>query len=271
MKFGFVMPPLIPSQTVEYAVEAEQAGWDGIFLSEAMWSVDAWICLTGAAMRTSRIKLGTLLTPLSTMRPWKLAIEAATLDQLSGGRVIITVGMGAPDTGFAEWGEETDLRTRAELVDEGMDIIIQCWQGKPFSHRGKHYTIDLKNLPLAVPTPAQKPRIPIWAVGAWPRPKSLRRTLRVDGVVPYVKPKHENGRQPTPDDIRALREWLAENGKDRTFDVIVEGQTPGDDPARAREMIEECEDAGATWWIESWWGAEADRLRRLRQGPPEIR
>ncbi|NJN44997.1 MAG: LLM class flavin-dependent oxidoreductase [Anaerolineae bacterium] len=147
MKFGFVMPPVNPRETVDYAVEAEKFGWDGFFLSESMWSVDAWVCLAGAAMQTERIKLGTLLTPLSTMRPWKLAVEAATLDQLSGGRVIITIGMGALDIGFAEWGEETDLRTRAELVDEGIDIIYQCWHGKPFSHRGKHYTIDLSHLP----------------------------------------------------------------------------------------------------------------------------
>ena len=272
MKFGFVMPPLIASETVNFAVEAEQAGWDGFFLSEGMWSVDAWVCLTGAAMRTERIRLGTLLSPLSAMRPWKLAIEAATLDQLSGGRVIITVGMGAPDTGFAEWGEETDLRTRAELVDEGVDILYQCWRGEPFSHQGKHYHIDLTHLPLAVPAPLQQPHIPIWVVGAWPRPKSMERTLRVDGIVPYVKPRGENGRLPAPDDIRAIRDWLAENRTgDSPFDIIIEGQTPGDDSDRAKEMIGEWEDAGVTWWLESWWGAEADRVRRLRQGPPQRR
>ncbi|NJN44996.1 MAG: hypothetical protein HC806_09945 [Anaerolineae bacterium] len=108
-------------------------------------------------------------------------------------------------------------------------------------------------------------------VGAWRRPKSLERSLRVDGIVPYVKPKNENGQPPTPEDIRALRKWLVEHGKGETFDVVVEGQTPGDDLDRAKEMMKEWEEAGATWWIESWWGAEADRVRRLRQGPPENR
>jgi hypothetical protein len=221
-------------------------------------------------MQTECIHLGTLLSPLSIMRPWKLAIEAATLDQLSSGRVIITVGMGATDTGFVEWGEETELRTRAERVDEGIDIIHHCWRGEPFSHQGKHYNIDLTHLPLAIPPPVQQPRIPIWAVGAWPRPKSLERTLRVDGVVPYVKPRGEGGRLPTPDDIRAIRDWLAENRtSSSSFEIIVEGQIPGDNPDRAKELIREWEDAGVTWWIESWWGAETVRLQRLHQGPPK--
>ena len=269
MKFGFVMPPLDPRKTVEFAVEAEAAGWDGFFLSESMWSVDAWVCLAGAAERTERIRLGTLLTPLSTMRPWKLASESATLDRLSGGRAIITVGMGAPDVGFAEWGEATDLRTRAELVDEGLAIVRKCWTGEPFRFKGKHYRIDLEDLPLVVPTPVQQSGVPIWVVGAWPRPKSMRRVLGTDGVVPYIKPKKGDGRPPTPHEIRAIVAWLAEHGSgDRPYDIVIEGQTPGGDPDRAAEIILEWETAGATWWIESWWGAETERTARLRQGPP---
>jgi alkanesulfonate monooxygenase SsuD/methylene tetrahydromethanopterin reductase-like flavin-dependent oxidoreductase (luciferase family) len=269
MKFGFVIPPLDPRETVEFAVEAEEAGWDGFFLSESMWSVDTWICLAGAAERTERIRLGTLLTPLSTIRPWKLAAEAATLDRLSGGRAIVTVGMGAPDVGFAGWGEATDLRTRAELVDEGLAIVRKCWAGAPFRFKGKHYQIDLDSLPLAVPAPVQQPGVPIWVVGAWPRPKSMRRALAADGVVPYVIPKGKSGRPPTPDDIRAIAAWLAEHGAgDRIYDIVVEGQTPGGDPERAAAMIREWETAGATWWIESWWGAEAERTARMKQGPP---
>jgi len=270
MKYGFVAPPLDANEIVNLAVEAEQAGWDGFFISESMWSVDAWICLTGAVMRTEYIRLGTLLSPLSIMRPWKLAIEAATLDQLSGGRVIVTVGMGAPDTGFAEWGEETDLHMRAERVDEGIDIIYRCWKGEPFSHQGKHYNIDLTHSHLVVPAPVQQPHIPIWVVGAWPRPKSMERTLRVDGIVPYIKPRGEEGRSPTPEDILAICNWLTENRTTGThFDIIVEGQTPGNDPDRAREIIREWENVGVTWWMESWWGAAEDRIQRLRQGPPQ--
>src|SRR3990170_7309078 len=105
MKYGFVLPFGDARQAADLAAAAEQAGWDGFFVWEPVWGIDAWVCLTAAAMRTERIKLGTMLTPPSRMRPWKLASEAATLDNLSNGRVILAVGLGAVDTGFAEFGE----------------------------------------------------------------------------------------------------------------------------------------------------------------------
>ena len=116
----------------EFAYQAEVSGWDGFFVWEPVWGVDAWVSLTAAALRTERIRLGTLLSPVSRMRPWKLASEAATLDNLSNGRVILSVGLGATDTGFETFGEVTDRRTRAELLDEGLDILTGLWQGQPF-------------------------------------------------------------------------------------------------------------------------------------------
>lgn len=131
MKFGFTLPSGDARTAAETAAIAEQAGWDGFFVWEPVWGVDAWVCLAAAAMRTERIKLGTMLTPLSRMRPWKLASETATLDNLSGGRVILSVGLGALDSGFAEFGEVTDRRTRAELLDEGLAILTGLWQASP--------------------------------------------------------------------------------------------------------------------------------------------
>ena len=93
MKYGFVIPPWPVNPVVDFAVEAEDAGWDGFILSNTPWADDAWICLAEAAMRTSRIRLGTLLTPVSCFKPWRLAAETATLDQLSGGRVILSIGL----------------------------------------------------------------------------------------------------------------------------------------------------------------------------------
>ena len=267
MRYGFVMPPGNAQDIVNFAVEAEQAGWDAFFLADGMWCIDAWLCLAAAAVRTKSIRLGTLLTPLSIMRPWKLAAEAATLDQLSNGRVILSIGMGAIDVGFAGFGEETDLRTRAELVDEGLDIMTQVWQGDPFLHQGKHYQVDTTSLNSNMLPLVQYPRIPIWVVGAWPRPKSMRRVLRCDGVIPMVKPKGEKGRSATPDDIREMKAWLEEQ-HNSPLDIVIEGQTPGDDPGETETIIQSWVEAGATWWIESIWGNPAKREARLRQGPP---
>jgi alkanesulfonate monooxygenase SsuD/methylene tetrahydromethanopterin reductase-like flavin-dependent oxidoreductase (luciferase family) len=123
MKYGFVLPYGDARKVAEMAFEAEQAGWDGFFTYETIWGVDAWVALTAAAMKTSRIRLGTMLSPISRMRPWKLASETTTLDNLSGGRVILSVGLGALNTGFKEFGEKTNRIKRAELVDEGLDIL----------------------------------------------------------------------------------------------------------------------------------------------------
>jgi alkanesulfonate monooxygenase SsuD/methylene tetrahydromethanopterin reductase-like flavin-dependent oxidoreductase (luciferase family) len=141
LKYGFVLPLGDPGDGRDLALVAEESGWDGFFVWEPVWAYDAWVLLAAAATVTKRIRLGTMLSPVSRMRPWKLAGETVALDRLSNGRLILSVGLGAIDTGFEEFGEEIDRRTRAELVDEGLDILTGLWQGQPFSYRRKHYTI----------------------------------------------------------------------------------------------------------------------------------
>src|SRR5262245_4750028 len=235
MKYGFVLPRGDARMAAETAELAERAGWDGFFVWEPIWGVDAWVSLTAAAMRTERIRLGTMLTPLSRMRPWKLASETATLDNLSGGRVTLAVGLGATDTGFAEFGEVTDRRTRAELLDEGLDILTGLWKGQPFSYQGKHYTIEESTF-VVPPPPVQQPRIPIWVVGAWGRPKSTRRVLRYDGLIPHVTAPDGEFRELTHGDVREMRAYLDANS-DHPVDIIVEGTTPGDDPVSASRIV----------------------------------
>jgi alkanesulfonate monooxygenase SsuD/methylene tetrahydromethanopterin reductase-like flavin-dependent oxidoreductase (luciferase family) len=142
LKYGFVLPSGDARTAADLARDAEVAGWDGFFVWEPVWGIDAWVSLTAAAMQTARIRLGTMLTPISRMRPWKLASETVTLDHLSGGRVIVAVGLGATDTGFAAFGEATDRKHRAELMDEGLDILTGLWQGQPFTYDGAHYKVQ---------------------------------------------------------------------------------------------------------------------------------
>jgi alkanesulfonate monooxygenase SsuD/methylene tetrahydromethanopterin reductase-like flavin-dependent oxidoreductase (luciferase family) len=272
MKYGFILPRGDASTAAEFARQAEQAGWDGFFVWEPVWGIDAWVSLTAAAMVTQRIRLGTMLSAISRMRPWKLASETATLDNLSGGRVILSVGLGAIDTGFIEFGEATDRKTRAELVDEGLDILTGLWKGQPFSYNGKHYQVKPFQFPHLPPPPVQKPRIPIWVVGAWPRPKSMRRVLRCDGLLPAMIGKTGKGemRRATPDEVRQMKAWIDQNRTGTTpFDIIVEGRTPGDKPDQAVDIIRPYAEAGATWWLEALWD-EPDLelvLARIRQGP----
>src|SRR5258708_5090734 len=274
MKYGFVFPGGDARTAADVAREAEQAGWDGFFTWEPVWGVDAWVSLTAAAMQTERIRLGTMLTPLSRMRPWKLASETATLDRLSNGRVNITVGMGAIESGFEAFGEATDRKTRAELVDEGLDILTGLWRGQPFNYTGKHYKIKPTDF-LLPPPPIQQPRIPIWVVGVWPRQQSMRRVIRYDGLVPNALDKDGKHRPVTPDDIREMKAFIDKERIDTTpFDIIMEGQTPADDPQKAADIIRQWQDAGVTWWLESMWHTQGkpdglETLRkRIQQGPP---
>jgi alkanesulfonate monooxygenase SsuD/methylene tetrahydromethanopterin reductase-like flavin-dependent oxidoreductase (luciferase family) len=94
MRFGFVVPFPGARQFAELAALGEAHGWDAVFTWEAVWGEHAWVTLAAAAMMTQRIRLGTLLTPASRWRPWDLASAVGTLDRLSGGRAIMTVGLG---------------------------------------------------------------------------------------------------------------------------------------------------------------------------------
>src|SRR5436309_12715007 len=109
MLTGFVLPGGSATEQLDQAVLAERSGWDGVFVWEAAYGVDAWTLLAAMAARTERVRLGTLLTPLPWRRPWKVASQVATLDQLSGGRSILTVGLGATGFGLPLTGEVLDL------------------------------------------------------------------------------------------------------------------------------------------------------------------
>ncbi|HZD02022.1 MAG TPA: LLM class flavin-dependent oxidoreductase [Actinomycetes bacterium] len=276
MRYGFVLPGGTATEQLEHAVLADEAGWDGVFVWEAAYGVDAWTLLAAMAQRTTRIRLGTMLTPLPWRRPWKAASQAVTLDQLSGGRAVLAVGLGAVDTGLGRTGEEMDRRIRAELLDEGIDVITGLWEGR-LRFAGRHYDVDLtaREDLAEVATPVQRPRIPIWVVGAWPRPKSMRRVLRCDGLLPVCV--DESGFRATrPDDIRAMLRWLDEHGGVRPgFDVVMEGETPADDPAKAGAIVAPWAAAGCTWWLDARWQLphhSGERLRQVRErleaGPP---
>lgn len=268
---GFVLPGGTATEQVELAVLAEEAGWDGIFVWEAAYGVDAWTLLAAMAMRTSRVRLGTMLTPLPWRRPWKVASQVATLDQLSAGRAILGVGVGAADTELPDTGEVTDLRGRAERMDEGIDLIRELWAGGT-SYRGRHYVFQTGRMDLGRVSRPVQDRIPVWVVGVWPRPKSMRRVLRCDGIIPQYD---LGGREATPADVRELRNWLADQGAGPRLDVISEGQTPAGDQAAAAAAVAPWAEAGCTWWLETRWEMphdSGDRLRQVRErlaaGPP---
>lgn len=278
MRYGFVIPAGSARFCAEMADEAEQAGWDGVFIpdcisiktSEGVIPVeDPWITLSVMAMRTNRVILGPMVTPVSRRRPWKLAREVITLDHLSDGRIVLPVGLGAKeDLGFTAVGDTLDRKTRAELLDEGLAIMAGLWSGEPFSFEGKHYHLDAVQL---LPKPVQQLRPKVWVVGAWPREKSMRRTLQWDGILIATFDEQGEWRQTTPDDVRATHEYAASRRLEQgPFEIVLEGKTPVD-PQVAREKLQPFIEAGMTWWLETMWTGPSgpeDIRARIMSGPP---
>lgn len=272
MRFAVILPGGNATEQLDQAILAEEMGWDGVFVWEAAYGVDAWSLLAAMAVRTDKVKLGTLLTPLPWRRPWKVASQVATVDQLSGGRAILTVGVGAVDTELPNTGEVTDLHGRTERLDEGIDLMRAVWSGAA-SYHGVHYHYDSGRLDLnAAGRPAQE-RVPIWVVGVWPRPKSMTRALRCDGIVPQYQ---LDERAAEPADAKAVREWLAARGVG-AIEVTSEGETPSDDAAKASAQVAPWAEAGCTWWLETRWGdpgstgGRVGEMRdRIASGPPTL-
>jgi hypothetical protein len=128
---------------------------------------------------------------------------------------------------------------------------------------------------FAPPPPVQQPRIPIWVVGARHRPKSMRRVLRYDALLPNVFDADGKPRLLTPDDVAAMRAFVRDHHeRPDSFDIVVEGETPGEDPQAAADEVGPLAEAGMTWWLEASWSGEPDEehLRGfrepVRQGPP---
>lgn len=257
------------------AHEAEQAGWDGFFIwdhilyrtSQPLPMVDPWIALTAMAMTTERIRIGTTVTPIPRRHPWKLARETVSLDHLSGGRLILGVGLGdPPEAEFAHFGEEADNRIRAAKLDEGLDVLVGLWSGKAFRYQGKHYQVQKT---VFLPPALQVPRIPIWVAGFWPNKAPFRRAARWDGVIPL---KH--GGPLKPNDVRDMLAYINEHRSSTTaFDIVKVSSTPGDDTMKGGKMVTPFAEVGVTWWLESLYAQRnsfEEMCLRIRQGPPRL-
>ncbi len=287
MKYALYLPNFGDGISVELLVDfarlAEEAGWDGVFLwdhvaGHAVDFVDPWLALTAMALQTTRLRIGTTVTPLPRRRPWKVAREAVTLDRVSNGRAVLGVGIGGGEAEWGALGEEEDLRTRGAMLDEALDVVTGLWRGKPFSHAGEYYRVRDAHF---LPRPVQRPRMPVWVGGFWPHKAPFRRMARWDGMFPLFEVWEPEKVVPLLKEAVAFVEALrpAEAGP---FDVVVTGVTPGDTPAVSAEITAAHAAAGATWWLEGIapyrlgmdleapWPVEQLRAR-IRQGPPYVR
>ena len=283
MRCGAVIPWATEREFAELAAVAEEAGWDQVFSWEAVWGQDAWVTLGAAAMTTERIRLGTLLTPAARHRPWDLASKVASVDRLSGGRVTLGVGLGALHGNWLAFEPDEGRAVRARRLDEGLAVYAGLMGGQPFEFTGEYYSAAPVT-ELVPPPPVQQPHPPVWCVGMLvpdrTRQRSLERAARWQGVFPAVAggSLEDPGSRLTHDGLRELVDRIgtlrADAGRTMEgYDVVVEGDSHGDF-GTVRPPLDPWAEAGATWWVESWWDLPDDASgrtelrRRLELGPP---
>jgi F420-dependent oxidoreductase-like protein len=175
-----------PQQGADYqtllnvAKAAEYLGFDGFFRSDHYLRMgeggglpgptDAWVTLAALAVQTTRIRLGTLVSPVTFRYPGPLAVAVAQADQMSGGRVELGIGTGWFDAEHDAYGIPfPPLGARFAMLEEQLAIITGLWAtgvGERFSFTGKHYTVT--DSP-ALPKPAQQPRPPVIIGGGGPK------------------------------------------------------------------------------------------------------
>lgn len=262
-----------PRLIADLARAAEDAGWDGCYVWDHIQFRpsdpvgDPWIALTAIALATRRIRIGTMVTPLFRRQLSKLARETATLDHLSGGRLVLGVGSGSDLFGeISTFAGPMDGRVRAEMLDEGLTILTGLWSGADFSFQGKHFQVRNARF---LPAPVQTPRIPIWVAGTWPRKPPFRRAARYDGAVPVIGDLKISL---SCDEVRELIAYVARfRSSDRPFEVVVSGSTLGTSADQDHGIVAEYAAAGATWWLETFaaWQLSPQQVRRrIDRGPP---
>jgi alkanesulfonate monooxygenase SsuD/methylene tetrahydromethanopterin reductase-like flavin-dependent oxidoreductase (luciferase family) len=274
VRYGISVPNIGEvAALVELGVETDRAGWDGFFLWDHIRFTtgfpvpvfDPWVTLGAIAVRTERVRIGTMVTPVPRRRPWKLARETVTLDHLSGGRVTLGVGLGyPPDADFALLGEDADDHVRAEKLDEGLELLERLWRGESFGFDGRHFHVREARFQ---PVPLQTPRIPIWVAGMWPSRAPFRRAARFEGVFPIKVDEQGMPVDLPPAELAEVVAYVRDHRTDPAPFEVAAGGT-----GLATERIRASEEAGATWFFPDAGvqgpGWEEATLELIRIGPP---
>ena len=282
MRFGIHIPLLgelsDPVLATELAVLTETSGWDGFFTWDHVappwhsYSGDATVTLAAVAASTSRIRFGPMVTPLPRRRPSKLARETVALDLLSGGRLVLGVGIGGLKKEFGDLGDEADRKKRGGMLDEALDLLDRLWSGELITHEGDRYAARGQKF---LPRPLQRPRIPVWVAAHAGIEAPIVRAARWDGIFPTLgNVTHSEAIA----ELRRIRAFIADRRDTMDgYDIVRGGETePGNHDAA---LLAEYEAVGVTWWLENinpsrwggWepWPAAAIR-ERLAAGPPSL-
>jgi alkanesulfonate monooxygenase SsuD/methylene tetrahydromethanopterin reductase-like flavin-dependent oxidoreductase (luciferase family) len=273
VRFGLFLPPFgelsDPRRVADLAVVAEEASWSGLFLWDHMLArpgmavCDAWIAMAAVATATREITFGAMVTPLARRRPWVLARQAAALDRLSGGRLVIGVGLG--DDGwkeFSSFGEATEPRERRLLLDESLEVLQRLLAGEDVAFDGQRLTVHATPF---LPTPVQDP-VPIWVGARWPNRAPLARAARVQGCFPIFSGSPS---LPDADDLAGVHAELARLGAPDGHDLAVRSSLRLLGPAERAKAVATAESSGVTWLLEGFDpGVPAAEIEAVVAGGP---
>lgn len=265
MRYGFVVPNNFgvqdPHEAVRLGVRAEELGFDSVWVNHHVLNVgyvrdrlgerpyyDALVMLTWLAARTSRVRIGTSVLVLPYLHPMVLAKELATLDHLSGGRLVVGVGVGSLPEENAALG--VPYASRGAYANEFLEVLKGLWTEERASFAGEHFAFEDA---ISSPRPLQKPHPPIVVGGN--RPPALRRAARLgDGWHPLgVSPDGVRRR------LETLRAEAAAAQREHVTSTIqvrlgMERVTP--------ESIAEYEAVGVTELVMSLNTGDIDELER---------
>jgi alkanesulfonate monooxygenase SsuD/methylene tetrahydromethanopterin reductase-like flavin-dependent oxidoreductase (luciferase family) len=277
VKFGLFVAPFEeladPRRVAELAAVAEDVGWDGLFLWDHMLADpgmavgEAWTTLAAIAMTTGRMRIGTMVTPLSRRRPWVLARQISAIDQLSGGRLVVGIGLG--DDGwreFSAFGEVAEPVPRGRILDESLEVLQRLLNGADVDFDGDDLTVHTTAF---LPRPVQNP-VPFWAACRWPNRRPLARAARLQGCFPIFRAGQDSPPPPSAADLIALRGVLREFGAAEPYDIAVRVALHRMDAGRHADRVAELAEVGVTWALQAFApGRDAAGIEAVvRAGPP---
>lgn len=247
---------------------AEAAGFDAVFVTEHPFPPDAWlesgghhaldpwVALSFAAAATTTLRLQTGIVVLPYRNPFLTAKAVASLDVLSGGRVILGVAAGYLKPEFEALG--ADFARRNEITDEALVAMKRAWSESGVAIEGRHFRAAGHSM---LPRPIQSPHPPIW-VGGNSKLAIRRAVEHGDGWIPFPTVGFGGDRVRTAtiatlDDLRAriayAREHADRTGRTRPLDIsfvpfgLAMGSARGPEPEAFRDGVSELESLGVTW------------------------
>jgi probable F420-dependent oxidoreductase len=263
-QFGIVLPisgnHSDTNHVAKLAEAAEEAGfdlllvWDHYMLPSTNRTLEAWVTLAYLAGKTSRLRLGTCVTPIPFRPPGLLAKMVATLDVASGGRAILGVGAGWHRPEFEGYSRWDDARVRVAKTREGLELILRLWQEGRVDFQGRYYRAEGAVLE---PKPVQKPHPPLWF--GTTGPYMMRLAARMgDGWIPTMVSPQEFARG-----VEFIKERRRELGRKGAFTYAYDLYSPKRDAKSYIQEVEQLLEVGLGAYTVHWTYPPGEDLDRV--------